>query len=283
MAYIGDHLDDELPLDKLAEIACFSPYHFHRIYRWIAGETAGETIRRLRLHRAAVELTKRPGRSARSRPPPATARWRPSPVPSPPTMAPAGPVPCRQGEPAASPPCGDDTMHDVSIKTFDGAHLAALEHRGDYSEIGRRFEELTAWASAHDLFRQPRRWFAIYYDDPAAVPVEALRSDACVEVPPGYSLGRVWSSARSRRAGSPRWSMWALRGARPRLPGALRRLAPPQRRGSRRPPGFRGVPEQSPRGPPVRVAHGGVPAAQGLSASRKPRPNRIQPRRSMTC
>jgi AraC family transcriptional regulator len=51
--YISDHLDEDLSLERLAEIACFSPYHFHRIYRGIAGETACDTIRRLRLDRAA--------------------------------------------------------------------------------------------------------------------------------------------------------------------------------------------------------------------------------------
>jgi AraC family transcriptional regulator len=33
-----------------------SPFHFHRIYHAMQGETAADTVRRLRLHRAAVEL-----------------------------------------------------------------------------------------------------------------------------------------------------------------------------------------------------------------------------------
>ena len=33
-----------------------SPHHFHRIYHAMQGETAADTVRRLRLHRAAVEL-----------------------------------------------------------------------------------------------------------------------------------------------------------------------------------------------------------------------------------
>ena len=43
-------------LDGLAAIAHFSPFHFHRIYRGITGETVAATVRRLRLARAAQLL-----------------------------------------------------------------------------------------------------------------------------------------------------------------------------------------------------------------------------------
>src|SRR5688572_12428030 len=50
--WLTDHMDDTLDLTRLAEVACMSPYHFHRIYHAMQGETAAETVRRLRLHRA---------------------------------------------------------------------------------------------------------------------------------------------------------------------------------------------------------------------------------------
>ena len=43
-------------LDDLAAIAHFSPFHFHRIYRGVTGETIAATVRRLRLARAAQLL-----------------------------------------------------------------------------------------------------------------------------------------------------------------------------------------------------------------------------------
>ncbi|MDJ0936452.1 MAG: AraC family transcriptional regulator, partial [Kiloniellales bacterium] len=55
-AYIHDHLDEELDLQKLAEVACLSPYHWHRIYQAVHGESAAATVKRLRLHRAAGQL-----------------------------------------------------------------------------------------------------------------------------------------------------------------------------------------------------------------------------------
>ncbi|WP_374954930.1 GyrI-like domain-containing protein [Paraburkholderia sp. BL21I4N1] len=44
-------------LDTLAAVAHLSPYHFHRIYRALAGESVVETVQRLRLAQAAQRLT----------------------------------------------------------------------------------------------------------------------------------------------------------------------------------------------------------------------------------
>ena len=46
--WLADHLDDTLDLIRLADVACLSPYHFHRVYRAMQGETAADTVRRLR-------------------------------------------------------------------------------------------------------------------------------------------------------------------------------------------------------------------------------------------
>ena len=55
-AYIHDHLADELDLNRLAEVAHLSPYHWHRVYHALHGETIAATVRRLRLHRASGYL-----------------------------------------------------------------------------------------------------------------------------------------------------------------------------------------------------------------------------------
>ena len=51
----------EHKLDDLAQIAHFSPFHFHRVYRGIIGETIAATIRRVRLARAAQMLGSKEG------------------------------------------------------------------------------------------------------------------------------------------------------------------------------------------------------------------------------
>jgi AraC family transcriptional regulator len=45
-----------LNLNELARVACFSRFHFHRIFRSMMGETANEFLKRVRLERAASKL-----------------------------------------------------------------------------------------------------------------------------------------------------------------------------------------------------------------------------------
>jgi len=56
LALVTGHIDEPLPLDRLAAEAALSPFHFHRVWRAATGESVAETIRRLRLERAAHAL-----------------------------------------------------------------------------------------------------------------------------------------------------------------------------------------------------------------------------------
>lgn len=55
--FIEKNLDRPLNLDTLADKAHFSPFYFHRIFRSIVGETVNSFIQRLRIERAAAQLT----------------------------------------------------------------------------------------------------------------------------------------------------------------------------------------------------------------------------------
>ncbi len=48
--------DPDLSIEALAERACLSLYHFHRVFTAVAGEAPGEMCRRLRMQRAAWQL-----------------------------------------------------------------------------------------------------------------------------------------------------------------------------------------------------------------------------------
>jgi AraC family transcriptional regulator len=58
--YISDHLSESLSLEKLAGVAHFSPFHFHRIFSAMMGETLNHYIQRIRLERAASQLVMYP-------------------------------------------------------------------------------------------------------------------------------------------------------------------------------------------------------------------------------
>ncbi len=63
MLFINDNLAEKLTLEMLAKEACFSPYHFHRIFTAIIRETPNAYINRVRLERAANMLQSNPGMS----------------------------------------------------------------------------------------------------------------------------------------------------------------------------------------------------------------------------
>mgnify|MGYP000458632448 FL=1 len=56
LRHIEQNLDTRPDLDELARIACFSPYHFHRIFSALVGESVAAYKRRLLLERAAMQL-----------------------------------------------------------------------------------------------------------------------------------------------------------------------------------------------------------------------------------
>lgn len=54
--YIQSNIDEKLSLKELAEIAKFSPYHFHRIFSANVGESLSSYIKRIKLDNSALKL-----------------------------------------------------------------------------------------------------------------------------------------------------------------------------------------------------------------------------------
>lgn len=54
--YMEEHLEDEIELEKVAQIACCSAFHFQRMFSYIAGIPLSEYIRRRRMTKAALDL-----------------------------------------------------------------------------------------------------------------------------------------------------------------------------------------------------------------------------------
>ena len=192
--YIYQHLDRDLDVNTLADVALMSPYHFHRIYREIAQETVNTTVRRLRLQYAAAELI----RSETSLANIATKVAYGS------TEAfirafdkqfGETPQAYRQRRRDLSLPVESfvamlpevnkehTAMYEVEMIEVKPLQLLGYEHRGDYMNIGQAFEKLFMDASTQGLVNDKTRSIGIYYDDPKSVPQEKLRSAACISVP----------------------------------------------------------------------------------------------------
>jgi AraC family transcriptional regulator len=58
--YVAAHLDEPLRLADVSRAAMFSPFHFHRVFQALAGETLADFVARLRLDRALLLMSYSP-------------------------------------------------------------------------------------------------------------------------------------------------------------------------------------------------------------------------------
>jgi AraC family transcriptional regulator len=202
LVFIQKNLDEEVPLEEYARVAHFSPYHFHRVFRGMVGESLQEHIRRLRLERAATRL-KHGDRSvmeialeagyetheAFTRAFKALCGVSPthfrrqralhaSPLPTPT----AGGVHYQNGQSLTEfeLSTGDDPM-DVRIEHVEPLYVAFARHVGPYAGVGEAWEKVCM-----ELGREGRlggaRFIGVCYDDPEVTAPEKIRYDACVTV-----------------------------------------------------------------------------------------------------
>lgn len=201
LRHIQLHLDDRLDLDALADRACFSRFHFHRIFSAMVGESLAAHIRRLRLERAAGEL-RRTDRSVldvaldagynahepftrafRSHfgLPPAEFRKQTGPLVFPPALCAV-----HFGADDAATRFvwlqEDTSMIEVKLTDTSARKLLAIEHRGAYHDIGPAFGRLGEYAGPRGLIGPDTAWLGVYYHDPDTTPEAELRSHACMSI-----------------------------------------------------------------------------------------------------
>jgi AraC family transcriptional regulator len=184
--FIQEHLDEELPLDRLARVAHFSPYHFHRIFRGLVGEGAHEYVRRLRLESAAFAL-KSSGRSiirvaldAGYGTHEAFSRAFRQQFGVSPSQYRAGRKPLSPKEIVTM--TTDTAVREVRFETVPPRRVAFLRHVGPYHTVGATFGRLMAWAGPRGLLGTQELVIAIPYDDPEVTPADKVRTDCCVTV-----------------------------------------------------------------------------------------------------
>lgn len=185
--YIWNHLDGDMDINTLAEVACFSPYHFHRIYREMMHETVFQTVKRLRLHRAACLLTRTDDSVERIA---KQINYSGAEAFTRAFAALYGDTPHHYRQERRQVYQDIQLLptnlkeypmnHQVTIETVPSLSLAGLPHQGDYLEIGAVFEKVFVIAGGKGLFTENTRSFGIYYDDPFTTPVEKLHSMACI-------------------------------------------------------------------------------------------------------
>lgn len=190
-AYIYEHLDEEIDLAVLAEVACLSPWHWHRIYHALYGETVATTVRRLRLQRASGDLAnttltiEQVARRAGYETVSAFSRAFRAAYGMPPVRYREQGGHARFSDPAHE---GDPGMFSVEIQRLPELRLAAISHVGSYMEIGRAFDQLYGTLAERGQITPGVRSVGVYLDDPSAVAEDHLRAQAAIVVDDGFAL-----------------------------------------------------------------------------------------------
>lgn len=185
LEYIQGHLDEELPLDLLAKSACFSPFHFHRIFSGMVGESVKAYIRRLRLERAAVMLKNTDaavttiafdaGFEAHES---FSRAFR--------GMFGLSPLGFRKASKVDIEEKQIKYWKEITMKaaivTLKEMEVIFVRHTGPYNLCGSAWETLCQWAAPKGLLQPGITMLGLSYDDPQVTPPDKLRYDACLEI-----------------------------------------------------------------------------------------------------
>lgn len=202
--HIVRHLSEPLRLDDVARVAHFSPYHFHRIFRSLVGETLNEFIKRVRLeraifllsHRADVSMTEIALACGFSSSSDFSRNFRSQYGESPRDFDLQRFRNMRREQLHGAP---DDSVesHRVSrlpvganpegfqvvIRDLPPRRIAYLRVSKPYEGDGviRASERLVEWAQEHGI--AGGQWLGYQWDDPEIVPLDNCRYDVGLEVP----------------------------------------------------------------------------------------------------
>lgn len=177
-------------LEALASVAHFSPYHFHRIYRALTGETVGRTVQRLRMLKALQLLSETEASVTDVAlhvgydTPQALARVCREVLEASPSQLRADPALAASWmERLSRPelPSGGQAMPlRVEVVTLASFEVVALRAQGAFDELDATFGTLFGWAAEHGLVEQLQQLIGIPLGDHREVPADELLFDCAI-------------------------------------------------------------------------------------------------------
>lgn len=214
MDYVSQNLDKPLDLGILASIASFSPYHFHRIFTVVIGETPNNFVLRIRLEKVAQLLHDNPkssvadiayrcgftnissfSRAFKSHFNMTTTEFRNQDK----AMYVKNGIRYSKNCKAVSK-IGKHTQHindqfcsvelkqiiimdtKIEIKQMPELNLIYCRHMGAFNKIGQAYEKLFKWAGPRGLINNSTKTVTVYNDDPSITSIDKVRQDASIIV-----------------------------------------------------------------------------------------------------
>nr|WP_320057847.1 AraC family transcriptional regulator [uncultured Bacteroides sp.] len=214
MDYISRNLDKSIDLSVMADIASFSPYHFHRIFTYIVGETPNNFVLRIKLEKAGQLLQDSPkvtiseiafqcgfgnnssfsrafrsyfGMSAKEFREQDKAiyikdgiRYSKNCKP----ISKIGKNPQQINAQLCSVEFNKLIIMDtkIEIKQMPELNLIYCRHMGAFNKIGQAYENLFKWAIPRGLVTPETKTVTVYHDDPSITSIDKVRQDASIIV-----------------------------------------------------------------------------------------------------
>lgn len=197
--YIRAHMDEDVSVEKLAGVACYSPFHFHRVFAAVTGETVNQFTARSRCERAArlLRFSEKPiadiavacGFSSAATLTRAFTQYFGVP-----------PGAYRKGDQLQNRKISKDlfpvhTYHcnrefDVTIRRLPERKIAYIRVTDAFREgiVQEAFKRLMVWAKDSGLY-ESQTIFGMSPDDPEVTPKAKYRYDVCITLPTAFKAG----------------------------------------------------------------------------------------------
>ena len=199
VAYIEENLNSEIDADRLAGIACYSRYHFHRLFRAFVGESIYAYRKRLLLERAVRRLqysddsiTEIALDCGYETPSAFNKAFKQQFGLTPSIVRQRKAVLSSIIEPLLVN--GKITMF-IEIVTLDPINVIYAREAGDYAEAAAKaWPRIMKFAYSNRLMSSAVRIIGISHDDPTVTEAERIRYNACLDIDSDlaseYGLGR---------------------------------------------------------------------------------------------
>ncbi len=207
MNFIQKNIHKNLTLEILAKEACFSSFHFHRIFKAIVNESLYSFIKRIRLEKAANKLLNSKNSildialdcgflslsnfafAFKKKYRLSASQYRKKPVSNNSKNSKADSNNSKIMKPDILDLYYEDlkiyrSFHmKVEVKTLPSYQVVYVRHIGSYFKVGEAWDKVCKWAGARDLINKDSLMIGISYDNPDITQEENLRYDACITIP----------------------------------------------------------------------------------------------------
>ena len=225
LAYMQENLAEELPLKKLSAIACFSTFHFQKIFSLYVGESPKQYIMRLRLERIAHYLSLYPALSIYdasfqcgfSSPSTFIRAFKKYYGTTPEVfrkltldeISKIGTLKPHKGKSfdlqssefwslnlINEEIAGLISEMSIGVKTIRSLNVAFIDsHLGNEDAIPNTFKALTRRAEPRDLITKDTQFIGVMLDTPFFTKYEKCRFRACISLPEGVSVPKDINTA----------------------------------------------------------------------------------------